>query len=132
MIVMMEHDLAAAVEFYKKLGFKLKFHIKEKWAEFELGDIKLGLCPTEDKPLPRRTGVVFEVADVQKIYDENKEWINFLGNVHVAVHGVMVSVQDPGGNVVDFYQPTPEKVQELIKKTKQEDDGCCGSKDACC
>lgn len=132
MIILMEHDLAAGVEFYKKLGFKLKFHLKDKWAEFELGDIKLGLCPTSEEPLPRRSGIVLEVADVKKLHAENKDWINFISEIHEAVHGIMVSMQDPGGNVLDLYQPTPERVQELIKKTAHEDAESCGVKEGCC
>ena len=43
MFILMESDLHSAVEFYKKLGLELKFHLKDKWVEFRLGDIKIGL-----------------------------------------------------------------------------------------
>lgn len=134
MFILMEHDLAAAVEFYSKLGFKQKFHLKDKWAEFDLGDVKLGLCPTAEQQGLIRTGVVLEVEDLKAIYNECKEWIEFFGEPHEAVHGIMISFKDPSGNVLDLYQPTPEKVQELLKKTGQEndDDGCCGSEESCC
>ncbi len=39
MIILLEHDLDAAVDFYKKLGLKLIFHIKESWAEFAIGSV---------------------------------------------------------------------------------------------
>lgn len=134
MIIFMERDLAAAVEFYKKLGFKLKFHIKDKWAEFELDGIKFGLCPTSEEEGLIRTGIVLEVDDVKSIFQSNKDWIEFFGEPHEAVHGIMVSFKDPSGNVIDLYQPTPEKVKEILKKAAQEqgeDDDCCG-KGGCC
>ena len=43
MIIIMQPDLQAAVEFYKRLGFTLKFHLQDKWAEFDAGSVKLGL-----------------------------------------------------------------------------------------
>lgn len=138
MIILMERDLAAAVEFYKKLGLKLKFHLKDKWAEFELQNVKIGLCPTDEDLGLVRTGIVFEVEDLQAFFEANKGTMEFFGEPHVAVHGIMISFKDPSGNVLDLYQPTPEKVRELIKKTAQEEgnDSCCkpsdSQEDGCC
>jgi len=136
MVVLMQHNLAQAVEFYKSLGFHLKFHLKDKWAEFELGDVKLGLCPTDEEPGLIRTGLVLEVEDLQKMYQERKDAISFFGEPNIAVHGIMISFKDPSGNVLDLYQPTPDKVKELIKNTaaqngENEESGCCGSSETC-
>src|SRR3989344_4785290 len=116
MIILLEHDLDAAVEFYKKLGLKLIFHVKGSWAEFAVGTIKLGLCPTPKDPHDRITGFVFEVDDLQAVYNQLKESINFKSAPVEKVHGIMASIQDPGGNIVDLYQPTPDKVQNLVKQ----------------
>ena len=62
MVILLEHDLEKAVEFYKKIGLKQIFHIKESWAEFAIGSVKLGLCPTSQKTTDRITGVVLEVV----------------------------------------------------------------------
>jgi catechol 2,3-dioxygenase-like lactoylglutathione lyase family enzyme len=134
MIILMERDLAKAIEFYQGLGLKLKFHVKERWAEFEIEGTKIGLCPTDEDLGLIRTGIVLEVNDLKKLYEERKGSMEFFGEPHEAVHGIMVSFKDPSGNVLDLYQPTPEKVQELIKKTatEQGEDDCCGSKDSCC
>lgn len=134
MIILMQKDLAAAVEFYKNLGFHLKFHLKDKWAEFELGEVKLGLCPTDEEPGLIRTGIVLEVEDTKKMYDERKDSIHFFSEPNVAVHGIMVSFKDPSGNVLDLYQPTPEKVAALMKQTAEQkgDDACCGAEESCC
>lgn len=136
MIILMQKDLAAAVEFYKSLGFQLKFHLKDKWAEFELDTVKLGLCPTDEDIDLIRTGIVLEVDDLKKMYEERKDTIHFFTEPNVAVHGIMVSFKDTSGNVLDLYQPTPESVKELIKKTAEKNgeivDECCGAKEQCC
>lgn len=134
MLILMENDLVKAVEFYQKLGFKLKFHLKDRWAEFELGDVKFGLCPTDEKLGLIRTGIVLEVANLRKMWEETKDWIEYFGEPNEAVHGIMIGFKDPCGNVLDLYQPTPEKVAELMKKTAEqgEDEGCCGSEEKCC
>jgi predicted enzyme related to lactoylglutathione lyase len=133
MIILMQHDLAKAVDFYQKLGLKLKFHLKDRWAEFEINTVKIGLCPTDEKEGLIRTGIVLEVEDLKKTLEETKGWIEYFGEIQEAVHGMMISFKDPSGNVLDLYQPTPEKIQEMIKKTGQDqDDGCCGSEEKCC
>lgn len=116
MIILLEHDVDAAVAFYKQLGLKQIFHIKESWAEFALGDVKIGLCPTRQEPHDRITGVVLEVEDVRAFYDRYKDEITFKSEPIEKVHGLMASIQDPGGNIIDLYQPTPEKVQDLVKQ----------------
>ena len=116
MIILLEHDLDAAVEFYKKLGIKQVFYIKESWAEFAIGPVKLGLCPTSQLPHDRHTGIVLEVDNLRALYEQLKHVIAFKAEPLEKVHGIMVSIQDPGGNVIDLYQPTPQKVQQLVKQ----------------
>jgi len=138
MVILMQSDLEAAVEFYKKLGLVLVFHIKERWAEFDLNGIKVGLCPSAQPIVDFRTGIVFEVPDVRKIYEDQKAIGSFLGEPTEAVHGIMVSLKDPGGNIIDLYQPTPEKVKLMAeqaaacKQNKQNDDCCRPKEQACC
>lgn len=128
----MQHDLVKAVEFYKNLDFKLKFHLKDQWAEFVIGDVKVGLCPTKQELPDRNTGIVLEIDDVHSAYKTMQEHMTFLGEPKEAVHGIMVSFKDPGGNIVDLYQPTPEKVEELMHQQAQEKDGdCCGNDESC-
>ncbi len=117
MVILMENNLDAAIEFYKKLGFSLKFHVKEKWAEFNIGEIKLGLCPTTQQPFERHTGIVLEVKDLKQIQaDLKSKGIEFLTEIKEAPHGLMVSLKDPSGNIMDLYQPTPEKIKEFVQK----------------
>jgi predicted enzyme related to lactoylglutathione lyase len=131
MIILMQRDLDAAVSFYLRLGLSLKFRMKEKWAEFEINGVKLGLCPTSQDMQGRRSGIVFDVNDVRSLYEELKNEVTFVGEPVEALHGIMVSIQDPGGNILDLYQPTPEKVKELVQKVEKED-GCCKGKGSAC
>ncbi|MBT4856107.1 hypothetical protein HOM50_05160 [bacterium] len=122
MIIIMEPDLEKAIEFFKNLGFPLKFHLEAKWAEFGIGDVKMGLCPTSSEIIEHHTGVILEVDDVNKTFEEFKaKGVEFVKEPFVAVHGIMCSFKDPGGNIFDLYQPTPEKVQEMVEKMKQEE-----------
>ena len=136
MVILLEHNVDKAVEFYKKLGLKQIFHIKESWAEFALGSVKIGLCPTSQEVHERITGVVLEVEDVKKFYEQYKDEIPFKSEPIEKVHGIMASIIDPGGNIIDLYQPTPEKVQQMVKQVVQKDTeensskskGCCEGK----
>lgn len=127
MLILMQHNLDQAVEFYRKLGLELKFHLKGKWAEFQIGPVKLGLCPTESEPFQRHTGIVLEVSDLVQFYSDLKTaGVTFpWGEPKTAPHGIMVGVEDPSGNILDLYQPTPEKVLELARQAPQATDGCC-------
>lgn len=121
MLILMENDLEKAIEFYQKLGFPLVFHLKEKWAEMSIGDVKLGLAPTDQQLPDRHTGIILEIADVKKAYTElSEKGVTFIREPFEAVHGIMTSIKDPGGNIMDLYQPTPEKVNEVIEGLKKE------------
>lgn len=122
MIILMEAEphFEECVEFYKKIGFQLKFHLKEKWAEFNLDNIRIGLCPTGHPAFDRHTGVVLEVNDINLFEDKIKEQgITFLKEPVVALHGIMANIKDPSGNVMDVYQPTHENVEQMAKKMQE-------------
>lgn len=122
MVIMMQPNLEKAVEFYTKLGFKAAFHLKDRWAEFDLGCVRLGLCPTEAAQDNIRTGIVFEVMeDLPALYQKLKaEGVTFMNEPVTAPHGIMAAVKDVGGNVFDLYQPTPEVYKQFIEQQKSE------------
>ncbi|MGZ6250467.1 MAG: VOC family protein [Candidatus Chromulinivorax sp.] len=122
MVIIMQHDLAKAVEFYKDvLQLPLKFHLENKWAEFDLGCVKFGLCPISQKEDNVRTGIVLETReDLLALYEKLKDKVEFLSQPVVAVHGIMVGFKDIGGNILDLYQATPEKMNDLVKNVKNE------------
>lgn len=119
MVILMQHDLGKAVEFYRDvLQLPLKFHLENKWAEFDLGCVKFGLCPISEQQDNIRTGIVLEVQnDLLKMYESLKDKVEFLNEPVVAVHGVMIGFKDAGGNILDLYQPTLDKVKDLVKET---------------
>lgn len=123
MVIVMQHDLGKAVEFYRDvLKLPLKFHLEGKWAEFDLGCVKFGLCPITEVQDNIRTGIVLEVReDLLKLYESLQDTVTFLNEPVVAVHGVMVGFKDVGGNILDLYQPTLDKVKDLVKETANKD-----------
>lgn len=134
MVILMEPDLDQAVSFYNQLGLPIKFRMKETWAEFELAGIKIGLCQSNTPAQENRTGIVLQVTDLTKLHENLKDSIRFLSTPIEAAHGIMTSIQDPGGNIIDLYQPTPEKIQDLIAKNaqKEEADACCKPQPVSC
>tara|TARA_Y100000588_G_C14242152_1_gene919876 strand:+ start:1938 stop:2378 length:441 start_codon:yes stop_codon:yes gene_type:complete len=122
MVILMQPDLQKAVDFYKDtLEMKEKFHLQSKWAEFDLGCVKIGLCPTDQPQDNVRTGLVLEVfEDLHALCDKLKsEGVTFLNEPVVAPHGIMAAFKDPGGNVVDLYQATPDKYEAFLKEQKE-------------
>jgi len=123
MLILMENDLEKAIEFYKKMDFPVAFHLEGKWAELNIGDVKIGLAPTDQELPDRHTGIILEVPDVKKAYEKfKKAGVEFVREPFEAVHGIMASIKDPGKNIIDLYQPTPEKVEEMVKDLKAKED----------
>ena len=119
MVIVMQHDLKSSVEFYRDvLQLPLVFHLDNKWAEFDLGCVKFGLCPISQVQDNIRTGIVLEVQeDLLELYASLKDRVTFLNEPVVAPHGIMVGFKDVGGNILDLYQATPEKLKDLVKDT---------------
>ena len=119
MVIVMQHDLKSAVEFYRDvLQLPLVFHLENKWAEFDLGCVKFGLCPISEVQDDIRTGIVLEIQeDLLELYASLKDRVTFLNEPVVAPHGIMVGFKDAGGNILDLYQATPEKLKDLVKDT---------------
>jgi len=133
MLILVVPDIEAAVDFYTRLGLPKRFHLKSNWAEFALGDIKLGICPTSQQLPDRHTGIVLEVADMEALRKELEErGIPLLEEPKVAPHGIMASFKDTGNNIIELYQPTPEKVRDLVQKVVDKEDGCCKGEDEQC
>ncbi len=137
MIILMQSDLQVAKAFYEALGFSTVFHVPDKWVEMTGAGIKIGLCPTAPREGFYQTGLVFEMVDVRSFYEKEVGRDIFLNEPIEKIHGIMVSVKDPSGNIFDLYQPTPEKVAALARNAAQQEESdsqkkCCGNKEACC
>ena len=132
MVIILVHDLEKAKEFYQKIGCTQKFALKNHWAEMALGEIKIGLCPTSTLTENFRTGIVLETPNLPETYAKwTKLGVEFLNEPKTALHGIMASFKDPSGNIIDIYQPTPEKVLAMAEKIKENEE-CCKQAETCC
>ncbi|MBN1549039.1 VOC family protein [Candidatus Babeliales bacterium] len=124
MVIIRQSNLDEAISFYKDiLGLPPRFKVEGVWAEFDLGNTRLGLCPTQDAIEGTRTGVVLEVRDLKKTYKAWKHMgVTFLNEPVEKVHGIMVSFMDPSGNHIDLYQPTPDRVTSLVETIAAQDE----------
>lgn len=143
MVVLMQEDLQQGIEFYERLGLQKLFYLPEKWAEFGIQGVRIGLCPAPEVEKGRHTGIVFQVHDMQTIYEQLTAYgVEFATAPITATHGLMASCYDPSGNKIDLYQPTHHKVKEVLDavekreksaENKNDDNGgCCQKKEACC
>lgn len=143
MVVLMQEDLQQAIEFYERLGLQKLFYLPEKWAEFGVNGVRIGLCPAEHVEKGKHTGIVFQVQDMQETYEQlTAHGVEFSTAPITATHGLMASCYDPSGNKIDLYQPTHHKVKEVLDEAqkaerngenkKESASGCCQKKDACC
>lgn len=135
MVILMVKDIEKAVAFYESLGGQKRCLFPKSWAELSLDGLTIALCHTEQDQGQRRTGMVFSIDDVMAFYEKQKETLLFLEEPVTKLHGIMVSVQDPSGNVLELYQATPEKVREFMESQKEI--GCCTQEaaditDNCC
>lgn len=130
MIIVLVKDVDQAVTFYQKLGLILTSHLKGQWAEYALGDITVSLCPTDIPDYKRCTGIVLEVDDIRDYYARLKgQGVEFLGEPIERVHGIVASLKDPSGNIIDLYQPAQHKVQDLALDCAQGNAKCCKKPD---
>ena len=130
MVILMENNLEEASNFYIKLGLDPVFEVPDKWAEFNAQGVKIGLAPTTHDLPDRHTGVVFEVDNLAQFAEYlKKQNISFYKEPVEALHGIMASIKDPGNNIIDLYQPTPQRLHEAMDKAQGE---CDMEEDACC
>lgn len=136
MLSLTQHDLKAAVDFYKKLGLPMTFNVEQKWAEFDLQGIRLFLYFIEEELPERYTGIALQVDDLKSFYTEMKEkGIEFVSEPSEVDYAIVASIKDPGNNIIGVVQPTPERIKEMLDKKNQQaennDADCCNSGCSC-
>jgi predicted enzyme related to lactoylglutathione lyase len=123
MAIIMAHNFEETVAFYHKLGLDKVFHLTDKWAEFALGEIKIGICPTSHVQEMTHTGLVLEIDDIASFFEDLQDLGAAFHAPKDAPHGIMASMKDPSGNIIDLYQPTPERLKEFVaRQAAQEPD----------
>ncbi len=135
MLSLTQHDLAAAVEFYKTLGLPMTFYVEQKWAEFDIQGIRLFLYYIDEQLPERYTGIALQVNDLLAFYESLKDkGIDFISTPTQVDYAIVASIKDPGNNIIGLVQPTVDRVQELLKKKQQNNEGnddCCQSGCTC-
>jgi predicted enzyme related to lactoylglutathione lyase len=93
--------------FYENaLGLTLKFHDKDRWFQYGVGNTSVALaCREEASPATAGLVMVFEVAG----FDGGRERIEaaggeVLGTRDMGAHGEVMSLRDPEGNIVQLFR----------------------------
>ena len=118
----MVSDVPAAAGFYtSKLGFKLDFSAGAYFAALSRGGLQLLLSPTKgpggaSQPMPSGerpapggwTRIVLNTPDIQGEVDRlRKEGVHFRNDITAGPGGKEILLDDPAGNAVELFQPTP-------------------------
>jgi predicted enzyme related to lactoylglutathione lyase len=132
MLSLTQHNLEAAITFYKTLGLPMTFQVEKKWAEFDINGIRLFLYYIEEELPDRYTGIALQVDDLTKFYSEFKDkGIEFISEPTQVDYAFVASIKDPGNNIIGLVQPTPERVREMLNKKESGQSGST-SEDDCC
>ena len=106
-------DMDRAIDFYTNvLGMKLRARYENHWAEVEVKDLVIGLHPkTDNSPAPGTPGAIQIGLSVEKSLDDvvselTKKGVNFTGPIIDDKAGRFVSLGDPDGNPLYFWQTT--------------------------
>lgn len=118
----MVDDVSTSVAFYTaRLGFKLDMQSGPYFAALSRGGVQLLISPTKgpggaSQPMP--TGqrpapggwnrIVIYTADLQSDVERlRKAGVRFRNDVVVGLGGNEILLDDPSGNAVELFQPTP-------------------------
>lgn len=110
-------EMDSTVSFYRDvLGLNLEIRHGEDWAEFTIGDTTLALHGTRGAAAPSQGAtVVFEVDDLDVTMRAlSGRGVSFEGEVTEIPGGSgrFASFRDPGGNLVQIYQPGEHRVTD--------------------
>ena len=98
--------------FYESaLGLQLKFHDKDRWFQYGVGNSNVALaCREEAVPATSGVVMVFEVEDFTAVAERvAASGGELLGVRDMGSHGAVLSLRDPEGNIVQLFkrQGTP-------------------------
>jgi catechol 2,3-dioxygenase-like lactoylglutathione lyase family enzyme len=119
MIVLLQNDLEAAISFYASLGAEVIFRVEGQWAELNFDGVRIGLAVANEELPERRCGIILEIPDLRAWCEAQESHGVKTVPVIERVHGLMSAVSDTGNNIIEFYQPTPERVKEALGKQNQ-------------
>lgn len=118
-LIFPQHDLEKGVSFYELLGARCTLFQESGWAELIISNVKIALCKI-DEPMTRFTGAVFALQQLDSCSAKLKKAGYTVSEQTSTALGPVVSVTDPGGNILELIKAAPIVGQEEIIG------GCCG------
>ncbi len=128
MIIFVQKDLSKAITLYTKLGLELTKYKEGQWAEFKVGGVTIGMCPSENVDFNGGyTGAVFSVEDVASIYASREQLgLTCFSEPFEGGGGTVLACADASGNRFDLYQEPEMRCCKSEKKNATEKaDTCC-------
>ena len=116
-------DVARAIEFYTKLGFKLDLKNLPAFGQVSLGGLKLilsgpGASGSRDMPDGRTqepggwNRVVLEVPDLPARLEElERAGLRFRNRIETGPGGKQILLEDPDGNPVELFEPATQEAR---------------------
>ena len=115
------HDVDRAIGFYKRLGFALRQQFGPAMAILECEDLTVWLAgprasaakPMPDGRVPEPGGwnrFVLQVSDLSGLVTRLRlDGVTFRNDIVEGPGGRQILCEDPSGNVVELFEPTPTR-----------------------
>ena len=105
-VILRVRDVPNMILFWKdKIGLKPSREANT-WSEFPLENIVIALLQDKDA-LPKRTGIVFEVNDINETVERLKAKGVKVDEINDIGFGLLTFFKDPEGNEYEIFQPRP-------------------------
>ena len=103
-VIIRVRDVPSMTSFWRgKIGLGPAYETVA-WSEFYLENLVIALL-YDEKALPKRTGIVFEVDNIHETVEKLKAKGVKVGEVNDIGFGLLAFFEDPEGNEYEIFQP---------------------------